>query len=123
MGTAVTVTTDLIFSTKISSTAKALQMDARAVSNADALAAVLEESDVSVVMVDMSLGEKAGEALRCAAGHARSPATVAFYSHVQAELREAAEVAGAQHVMPRSQFSEQLPVLLAKYGDRDDGSA
>ena len=122
MTTAVTVTTDLIFSTKISSTARALSIDARTVAHADALAAMLEESGVRLVIVDMSLGvEKAGEALRCAGGHESSPTTIAFYSHVQSELREAAEAAGAQHIMPRSQFSEQLPNLLAQCGSHDDG--
>lgn len=123
MTTVVTVTTDLIFSTKIVGTAGALNIDVRSVSDARGLADVLKETDVQLVMVDMSLsGQEASEALREAAIHERRPVTIAYYSHVQSELREAALAAGARHVMTRSQFSEQLPNLLMRFSPGDSSA-
>ena len=37
---------------------------------------------------------------------------VAYFSHVQVDLRRRAEEAGANQVLPRSAFVEQLPALL-----------
>lgn len=41
---------------------------------------------------------------------------IAFVSHVQAELKLAAQQAGCDLVMPRSAFSQNLPNLLRRHG-------
>jgi hypothetical protein len=65
--------------------------------------------------------EEAVAALRCGAGHASKPTTLAFYSHVQSELRDAAKAAGAELILPRSVFNEQLQELLTRYaGEKVD---
>jgi len=116
MGRAIGVVSDLIFSSKILATARAAGVEARTVSTASALQAALESGDVSLVIVDMSLpAEQALDALRSAASHRSGPTTVAFYSHVQSELREAAEKAGAGIIMSRSKFTERLPDLLSQH--------
>ncbi len=116
MAQAIAVVSDLIFSTKIRGTARALGIDAQIVSTTKALGAALDAGDVRLVIVDMSLAkDEAPAALRCGASHASRTTTVAFYSHVQSELREAAERAGADLILARSQFSEQLPELLRQY--------
>ena len=116
MANVIAVVSDLIFSTKISGTARALGIDAMIVSTTKALGAALDAGDVRLVIVDMSLAnDEAPAALRCGASHALRPTTVAFYSHVQSELREAAERAGTDLIMPRSKFNEQLPQLLRQY--------
>lgn len=116
MPTAVAVTSDLIFSTKILSTARSLGIEARAVATPQALKTVLDSGDVRMVMVDMSLsGDAAVGAVECAAHDGRRPTVLAFFSHVQGALGEAARRAGATLVMPRSTFSAELPDLLRTY--------
>ncbi len=74
------------------------------------------------VLVDMhSDGLAPDEAIRSvksACPHAR---VVAFFSHVQTELKAQAEAAGADDVWPRSAFVQRLPELLAP-ADRTDDS-
>ena len=112
----VAVVSDLIFSTKISGTARAVGINATIVPTANPLEAALDAGDVALVIVDMSLpGDQAIAALRCSASHASRPTTVAFYSHVKSNLREAAEQAGADFIMARSEFSAQLPQLLRQH--------
>jgi len=116
MADAIAVVRDLIFSSKISGTARAVGIDAKIVSTTNALQAALDGGDVALVIVDMSLpNDEAIAALRCGAGHASRPTTVAFYSHVQSALREAAEQAGADLIMARSKFTEDLPQLLRQH--------
>ncbi len=116
MANVIAVVSDLIFSTKISGTARAVGVDAKIVSTTKALGAALDDGDVRLVIVDMSLAnDEALAALRCGAGHVSRPTTLAFYSHVQSELKEAAERAGADLIMARSKFNEQLPQLLRQY--------
>ena len=116
MADVIAVVSDLIFSTKISGTARAIGFEANTVTTSQALSSALDAGDVRLVIVDMSLAKgEAPAALRCGASHASRPKTVAFYSHVQSELKEAAERAGADLIMARSKFNEQLPQLLRQY--------
>jgi DNA-binding NarL/FixJ family response regulator len=121
MASAIAVVRDLIFSSKIIATARAEGIDARIVSTTNALQDALDVGDVALVIVDMSLpNDDAPAALRCSASHASEPTTVAFYSHVQSELRQAAEQAGADHIMARSKFNEDLPQLLRAHCAKAD---
>ncbi len=116
MTDAVAVVTDLIFSTKIVGTARALGIDAQAVATVEALDQVLAGGGVRLVMVDMSLaGETAEESIRRAAAHHPLPTVLAYYSHVQGELVKLAEAAGATLTMPRSKFSGELPTILKRF--------
>ncbi|MCH8150063.1 MAG: hypothetical protein IH987_19130 [Planctomycetes bacterium] len=116
MTDAIAVVTDLIFSSKIVGTARALGIDAQAVTNAEALEAQLAEGGVRLVMVDMSLpGDTAVLSLRQGAAHPTTPTMLAFYSHVQNELVAEAESAGATLTMPRSKFSAELPAILKRF--------
>ncbi len=118
MADVVVVIEDLIFSTKIQGTARAVGLDAQIVRTVEALQEALDQGKGRLVVVGMSLGaDMSSRALRGAAAHASSPTTVAFYPHVQQEWRRAAEDAGADVVMVRSQFSEELPQLLKQYCD------
>ena len=116
MTDAVAVVTDLIFSTKIVGTARALGIDAQAVTTVEALEKQLAEGGVRLVMVDMSLpGDTAVRSLRQGAAHPTTPTMLAFYSHVQHELLASAEAAGATLTMPRSKFSAELPAILKRF--------
>jgi DNA-binding NarL/FixJ family response regulator len=119
MSDAVAVVRDLVFSSKIIGTGRALGVDVQAVTALDALEGVLAEGEVRLVIVDMSLPEGlATQSLQRAAAHPSAPERLAFYSHVHAELAEAAEAAGATMMMHRSTFSAELPDVLKRFGPR-----
>jgi hypothetical protein len=123
MAKAIAVVSDLIFSSKILGTARALGITARTVTSAAALDKELAAGSVGLVMVDMGLaGNDAPASLQRAVDHASAPTTVAFYPHVQSELKDAAKRAGAHYVLPRSKFNEDLPNLLGRHCGREVGS-
>ncbi len=106
---AVLVATDLIFASRVAQAARSLHVPLRTAKDGDALAALLAGQSVALVMVDMSLELGAATAaIRRARDQSPPPAVVAFYSHVQVELRDAAIDAGATQVMSRSAFSEKV---------------
>ena len=116
MADAVAVVNDLNFSTKITGTARAFGIEARVVATPEALGKLLDDGCVGLVMVDMAVpNDIATRSLQRAAAHHPKPETLAFYSHVQAELAESAKDAGATITMPRSQFNAALPELLKRF--------
>lgn len=111
--------TDLIFATKIGSTAQALNLPARPARDAAALQRRLEQVDdgklnepVTGVFIDMELGDAGLAMLRQVKAHRPTVPVVCFGSHVAVEQLQAARDAGADAVMARSQFTAQLPVLI-----------
>ncbi len=115
------VCTDLIFSTKITGTAKALGrafMVARTLPRLQELLAAAADPAVAdgapLLIVDLNAsGIDPIEAIKIAKAQAVSPRVIAFLSHVQVELAAAAKAAGADQVLPRSAFTAQLPTLIA----------
>jgi DNA-binding NarL/FixJ family response regulator len=142
--TVIAVVTDLIFSTKITGTAKALGGQVLVARSVEALTQRLDaavggsgqgtvasngpDAEVAggegeagagrpLVIVDLnSSGVDGVAAVRAAKGHASGPRVVAFLSHLQAELAAAARAAGADQVMARSAFVERLPELVGGAG-------
>lgn len=115
MAAAVVVVRDLLFATKITGTAQVLNVSTRSVADADTLRSELGNGDTRLVIVDMALPEgEAENAIRAAAESQPKPTIVAFYSHVETALRDAAQAAGADLVVPRSRFAADLPALLEK---------
>lgn len=113
MQTAVAVTRDLLFSTKISGTGQALGIGVQVTGSADVVQKALSSGEVRLVIVDMALPQDVACAcIQAASAHPSSPEILAFYSHVDAAARDAAQSAGAQQVMPRSKFSAELPDIL-----------
>jgi CheY-like chemotaxis protein len=47
----------------------------------------------------------------------RAVPLIGFFSHVQTELRQRAEQAGYDRIMPRSAFSKNLPEILGEAGN------
>ncbi len=113
---------DLIFATKVRSTAESLGVATRPTRDVEALRKRLDQvadgklnEAVTGVLVDMDLGEAGIELIRLAATHAKKPPIVAFGAHVAVELLQAARGAGADYVMPRGQFTATLPDLLQRF--------
>jgi CheY-like chemotaxis protein len=135
MAVVAVICTDLIFSTKILSTAASLGVQARPVRSLQMLSEVLHSGDVQTVLIDLDAdGVDAVEAIqRCgseaAAAAAMSnrsanadgarptpPRIIAFVSHIRADLAAAARRAGADEVLARSAFVSRLPGILAGAG-------
>lgn len=140
---AVALVSDLIFSTKIKSTADQLGLPLSLVRTAQALQdaaggganmAIIDlnaegldpieairqcKAQAATVQTQPSRNEQA-EGEDGGGNTARPPVVIAFASHVQRDLIQAAEQAGADLVLPRSRFSAELPDLLQRYGHMGD---
>lgn len=115
--TGVLVSRDLIFTTKISGTARAMGYRIAVAGNGALALKTIAEAKPRVVFVDLAAGElgkpEALVAYQAAAG--QETPIVAFGSHVDIESLRAAREAGCREVMPRSKFSAELPELIRKY--------
>ena len=104
--------TDLLFSTKITGTAKALGKPFVVLRSTEKLQQHLAaNAPPALLIVDLNAGgPDPMEAIRLAKAH--TVTVVAYLSHVQADVAEAARNAGADHVMARSAFVLKLPSLF-----------
>lgn len=116
---------DLIFATKIRSTAESLEIVCRPARDPAALEARLDQVEdgkanepVTGVVIDLAMEELAMQLIRQAKIHESGPQIAAFGSHVdKLRLAEATEF-GANLVMPRSSFTANLPSILERLADQ-----
>jgi len=109
-GKVVAVLNDLIFETKIRTTAQALGIETTVVRSPAALAAELDGIRPSLLIVDLNTAGV--DAVTAGNVHTPRPYVVAFVSHVDQDLAKQAALAGADQVMPRSRFTAELPRIL-----------
>ena len=112
---------DLIFTSKITGTARALGHQVIIAGNVALATAMMQQWRPRVVFVDLSAGDLVSPAA-IVAFRGIHPGTpfVAFGSHVETENLAAAKAAGCDPVLPRSRFSADLPALIARYlGDEN----
>lgn len=102
---------DMIFESKIVETARQLAAPVAIVRGAAQALAQLSDGDR--FLLDLNVDPDATPALieQIKSRH-RDVQVVAFLSHVQVELAERARAAGADLVLPRSEFTRRLPELL-----------
>ena len=106
---------DLLFTSKIRTTAKQLGATVIVARSAESALTEMRTTRPSLVIFDLNnprtdpLGIVA--AMKADVALAAIP-TVGFVSHVQVDLINAAKQAGVTKVMPRSAFAEQLPAIL-----------
>lgn len=110
---------DLLWATKIKSTADALGVPCRPVRNIDMLEARLAEGGVRAVLLDLEAEEVTMAVLARLTDAEAEPSgagvrTLAWGPHVATDRFEAARVAGCDEVMPRGAFSHALPDLLVR---------
>jgi len=98
---------DLIFATKITGTAQALNIPARLLRDPLTLA----ETPGSRLIVDLSLPGSIPAAAQWKA--MTGGEVIGFVAHVDSDTITAARAAGLDHVLPRSQFAKMLPDLLS----------
>ncbi len=112
---------DLLFATRIRSTAQAMSIPTRPARDAAALQARLDRVDdgkgndpVSGVIVDLDLGEAGLALIEQTKHHAAGVAVAAYGSHVATDMLERARTSGADFVMPRGAFVASMPVVLER---------
>lgn len=109
---------DLIFESKIRGAAMAAHVPVRIVRTAEDVLDQLD--DAAALVVDLNANVADASAL-VADARARAPhiTILAYFSHVQTELKRSAVAAGADQVLPRSVFNERLVELLGELSGRD----
>jgi PleD family two-component response regulator len=110
---------DLMFSSRISTAAKAAGVEVRFARSPEAVLAAAHESAPSLVILDLNGARM--RPLDIVAALKREPAlaavpTLGFVSHVDASTIAAARDAGVDRVLARSAFVEQLPALIGASG-------
>ncbi|HEX8203363.1 MAG TPA: response regulator [Isosphaeraceae bacterium] len=107
---------DLIFTSKVTGTARELGHRVMVAGNPTLAAAMIEQWRPKVVFVDLAAGDLVGPAALLAyQGLASATAFVAFGSHVDTATLDAARAAGCDPVLPRSRFTAELPELIRRY--------
>ena len=113
---AVLLTSDLIFSTKVTGTARALGLEIAVAADVEKAAELCRGEPPGCVFIDLDIPgleiTSVVSRLRSAAGTAP---TVAYGSHVDKARLDQARSAGCDEVLPRSKFSAELPDLLRRY--------
>jgi DNA-binding NarL/FixJ family response regulator len=108
--TVIAVVPDLYFATRIAATAKAAGVALELVPPQRAVAR-LATADVSLVLLELGSREALGLVTELKQAQPTVP-IVGFGAHVEAALLRDARAAGADAVLPRSQFVSRLPALL-----------
>ncbi|MGB0766787.1 MAG: hypothetical protein ACPGYV_03655 [Phycisphaeraceae bacterium] len=113
---------DLIFATKVRSTCDALGVVSRPARDAEMLQKRLDRIDdgkpnepVSLVLVDLDIGEPALELIQTARTHDGSLPVIAWGPHVAVDLLSQAGGAGASEVMTRGSFTSKLPEIVSSF--------
>ncbi|MBI1918515.1 MAG: response regulator [Planctomycetes bacterium] len=108
---------DLIFTSRVAATARALGLTIKAARSVEALEALARHQVPAGVLIDLG---NPGLDVPYLIAQMRSacpvmPRVVAYGSHVDAAGLRAARAAGCDIVLPRSAFVEQLPTALAEW--------
>ena len=121
---------DLLWATRIKSTADALGISCRPTRNLEMLEARLVDSPVRSLIVDLESGDAGMSLIRRLRGEeagekAKAVRIVVFGPHVAVESFAEARRAGADVVMARGAFASRLPDILKQLSDtpaevRDD---
>jgi PleD family two-component response regulator len=112
------VVEDLLFTVKISDAAKRAGLDVEFVkSERDVIDKATHEKPLLVIL---DLNFTAVEPLKLISklksdGEMKQISVIGYLSHVQGELKQQAQEAGANIVMARSAFSQNLPQILKRH--------
>jgi CheY-like chemotaxis protein len=113
----VAVLTDLMFTVKIQEAAKRAGMDVVFVKSRET---ALAQAKMSPAAIIIDLNGTSVDALDLIGALKTDPETkgvelIGYVSHVQTDLRQAAEQKGCDIVVARSAFSQNLPAMLERY--------
>lgn len=111
------LTRDLMFTSKITSTAASLGLRIETVGNTDTIGTRSAAVKPRAIFLDLGWADIDPRLLIQQLGTPR-PVVIAFGSHVDTVRLEQAREAGCDEVMPRSKFSATLPDLLRQTFNR-----
>src|SRR5947199_4599438 len=108
---------DLLFSSRISGTARNHGIGLRTAKNTDTLLAMLQQEPADCIIVDVgNPGLTIADFMhRVKAVCVRPPRVVAFGSHVDTATLKAAREAGCDPVWPRSKFVDELALAMPSW--------
>jgi CheY-like chemotaxis protein len=113
--TALLISRDLFFTSRITGTASALGIEVQVVGDAQSAAEQVRACSYRCIFIDLAdAGLDIGVFFAGLKGGWHPP-VIAFGSHVATARLQAAREAGCDEVMPRSRFSTSLPELLRRY--------
>lgn len=112
---------DLLFSSQITGTAKALGLPLRVAGSPDVLLQMNANSPATGIILDLAFPQlNLIELLQTLRAQGSTARVMAYGSHVDVETLKAAREAGCDPVLPRSAFveklSSELPTWLGKQG-------
>jgi CheY-like chemotaxis protein len=113
--TALLISRELFFTSKVTGTASSLGIDVHVVGDAQAAAAQVRARDYRCIFVDLADAGLDLGAFFAGLKQGSHPPVIAFGSHVATARLQAAREAGCDEVMPRSRFSASLPELLMRF--------
>lgn len=115
--TVLAVLTDLMFRVKIEEAAKRAGLKTAFVqSQADTLALAREGPSVIILDLNCANTEPLDTIRKLkASDETKGIKLVGYVSHVQADLKQAAQEEGCDVVIARSAFSQNLPTILSRY--------
>lgn len=108
---------DLFWRTKIEHAVHSAQATVAFVSEPSELVATVDPATTVAVLVDLSLRKEPFEAIAALKKKAKTKdiPVIGYYEHVRKDLKEKAEKAGCDQVLPRSTFSQNLAGFVLKY--------
>ena len=106
---------DLMFTSRITGTARALGLEMRTCRTPAALEALAAAQPLVCVLLDVHHAELDVAALVPRLKADRACRVIAFGSHVAVDVLRAAQTAGCDVVLPRSQFVNQLATALPEW--------
>lgn len=112
------VVDDLLFTVKISDAAKRVGLDAEFLKSEQDVVEKAAQQKPLLIILDLNANSvqplKLIEKLK-SNGDLKQISLIAFLSHVQGELKQKAQEAGANMVMARSAFSQNLQQILKRH--------
>jgi CheY-like chemotaxis protein len=116
---------DLIFTSKITGTARELGHRVLVAGNRALALSMIDQWRPRVVFVDLAAGDLVATPALIAYQTAAPAGTpfVAFGSHVDTQALDAARAAGCDPVLPRSKFTAELPELIRRFLGGPDPTA
>jgi PleD family two-component response regulator len=108
---------DMFFASKIRAVAESLGVEVRFAKSAEQALEAARAGEPRLVLADLHAEKcdpfRLAESFKADAA-LRAVPLLGFFSHVQTELKERAEAAGYDRVMPRSAFSKKLSEILSE---------
>lgn len=109
---------DLFWRTKIEHAVKSAQAaPAVFLTDPDELVKTAETNQTAAVIVDLSMRKPPFDAIAALKKKAKTKdiPIVGYFEHVRKDLKEKADAAGCDEVLPRSTFSQRLADIVLKY--------